>query len=63
MEEDGQNYIFIASGESAKRTKVELGYANEGMVEIRAGVNAGQKIVVAGQGSLKEDSKIKVVQG
>jgi RND family efflux transporter MFP subunit len=63
VEEDGQSYIFIASGESAKRTKVELGYANEGMVEIRAGVNAGQKIVVAGQGSLKESSKIKVVQG
>ena len=63
IEEDGQNYIYVANGDSAKRTKVELGYTNEGVVEVRTGVNAGQKIVVAGQGALKENSKIKVIQG
>ena len=63
IEEDGQSYVYIASGDSAKRTKVELGYSSDGMIEIRKGVNAGQKIVVAGQGAIKEGSKIKVIQG
>jgi membrane fusion protein (multidrug efflux system) len=64
IEEDGQSYLFIATGsDSAKRTKVELGYTSEGMVEVRSGVQAGQKVVVAGQGAIKEGSKIKVIQG
>jgi hypothetical protein len=42
---------------------VDLGYSSDGMIEIRKGVNAGQKIVVAGQGAIKEGTKIKVIQG
>jgi membrane fusion protein (multidrug efflux system) len=61
VEEDGQNYVYIATNDTAKRTKVALGYQREGMVEIREGVAAGQKVVVAGQGALKEGGKIKVL--
>jgi membrane fusion protein (multidrug efflux system) len=61
VEEDGQNYVFIANKDTAKRTKVALGYQREGMVEIREGVAAGQSVVVAGQGALKEGGKIKVL--
>lgn len=63
LEEDGQSYVFVVTGDSAKRTKIELGYTNEGMVEVRSGLQSGQKIVVAGQGGIKEGSKIKVIQG
>jgi RND family efflux transporter MFP subunit len=63
VEEDGQQYVFIANGTSVKRTKIGLGYESDGKVEIRDGVTAGQKIVVAGQGALKEGAKIKVIQG
>ena len=38
IEEDGQNYVYIAQNDTAKRTKVALGYQREGMVEIREGV-------------------------
>lgn len=61
IEEDGQNYVFIASNDTAKRMKVELGYQREGMVEIRSGVNPGENVVVAGQGALKQGGKIKVL--
>ena len=61
IEEDGQNYVFIAQNDTAKRAKVELGYQREGMVEIRNGVDPGQSVVVAGQGALKEGGKIKVL--
>ena len=61
IEEDGANYVFVASNDTAKRTKVELGYEREGLVEIRKGVEPGQNVVVAGQGALKEGGKIKVL--
>jgi RND family efflux transporter MFP subunit len=61
VEEDGQNYVFVANKDTARRTKVALGYQREGMVEIRDGVSAGQSVVVAGQGALKEGGKIKVL--
>jgi membrane fusion protein, multidrug efflux system len=63
MEEDGQQYVFIANGTTVKRTKVGIGYESEGKVEVRDGITPGQKIVVAGQGALKEGAKIKVIQG
>ncbi|HYP08289.1 MAG TPA: efflux RND transporter periplasmic adaptor subunit [Bryobacteraceae bacterium] len=61
VEEDGQNYVYVATKDTAKRTKVSLGYQREGMVEIREGVSAGENVVVAGQGALKEGGKIKVL--
>lgn len=60
VEEDGVNYVFIATADSARRTKVAVGYQSEGMVEIIEGVQPGQQIVVAGQGALKEGTKIRV---
>jgi RND family efflux transporter MFP subunit len=63
IEEDGQSYVYIAGGDSAKRTKIDIGYQSDGMVEVRNGVQTGQKVVVAGQGALKEGSKIRAVQG
>lgn len=62
LEEDGEKYVYVANGETAKRTKVTLGYETDGKVEVRQGLSAGQQVVVAGQGALKEGSKIKVVQ-
>ena len=63
VEEDGLQYVFIANGTTVKRTKIGIGYESDGKVEIRDGLAAGQKIVVAGQGALKEGAKIKVIQG
>ncbi len=61
IEEDGQNYVYVARDDSAKRIKVELGYQREGLVEVRSGLSPGQSVVVAGQGALKEGGKIKVL--
>ena len=62
LEEDGEHYVFIANGDTAKRTKVLLGYEWSGQVEIRQGVSAGAKVVVAGHGTLKDGGKIKIIQ-
>lgn len=63
VQEDGQTYVFVADGEQAQRREVKLGYESGGAVEILDGVTLGENVVVAGQGNLKEGSKIKEVQG
>lgn len=63
VQQDGQTFVFVADGEQAQRREVKLGYESEGAVEILDGVTLGENVVVAGQGNLKEGSKIKEVQG
>jgi RND family efflux transporter MFP subunit len=63
VEDDSEKYVFIANGETAKRVKVSLGYESGGQVEILKGITPGQRVVVAGQGALKDGSKIKIIQG
>ncbi len=60
LEDDGETYVFVADGETARRKKIELGYENGASVQVRSGVAPGDRIVVAGQGSLKEGDKTKV---
>ncbi len=62
LEEDGESFVFITSGDVAHRKKVEIGYQNEGEVEVREGIVAGDKVVVAGQGNLKEGAKVREVE-
>jgi RND family efflux transporter MFP subunit len=63
LEEDGEHYVFIAKGDAAKKIKVSLGYEWSGQIEIKQGIAAGDKVVVAGQGALKDGGKIKIIQG
>lgn len=62
VEEDGESFVFVAHENAVTRVKVQLGYQNGGSVEIVNGVAAGDPVVVAGQGGLKEGSKIRLVE-
>ena len=61
VEEGGQSYVFVNDGEIAVRRPVQLGYEEGDAVEARSGVAAGEQIVVAGQGKLKDGDKTRVV--
>ena len=61
LEEDGESYLFIADGDKAKRVDVKLGYRSGTDVEVREGLSDGDRVVVAGQGALKDGAKLKVV--
>jgi membrane fusion protein (multidrug efflux system) len=63
VEEDGDTFVFVASEDTVRRVNVALGYQNGGDVEVVEGVVAGDSVVVAGQGGLKEGSKIRRVEG
>ena len=61
VEEDGDSFVFVNDGETAIRRPVELGYEDGDAIEIRSGVSVGDKIIVAGQGKLKDGDKTRVV--
>jgi len=63
VEEDGDTYVFVASEDTVRRVNVALGYQDGGDVEVVEGVTPGDSVVVAGQGGLKEGSKIRRVEG
>lgn len=54
-------YVFVASGEVARKRSVSLGLEEGGVIEALAGVSAGDQVIVAGQGGLKDGSPIKII--
>jgi membrane fusion protein, multidrug efflux system len=61
IERDGETFVFIHEGDSARRQDVELGYEDGDAVEVRSGVRPGDQVVVAGQGKLKHGDKTRVI--
>ncbi len=62
IEEDGETYVFVADGDIARRVKVSVGYESESQVEIRRGLSLGDRVVVAGQGALRDGAKMNIVR-
>ncbi|HXH27534.1 MAG TPA: efflux RND transporter periplasmic adaptor subunit [Candidatus Polarisedimenticolia bacterium] len=54
-------YVFVAKGEVAERRSVSLGLEENGRIEALSGVSPGERVIVAGQGGLKDGSPIKII--
>lgn len=54
-------HVFVMEGNVAKRRDITLGIEEGDFIEALSGVKAGDKVIVAGQGALKDGSKIKVM--
>ena len=54
-------YVFVAAGGVAEKRTVALGLEEGGHVEALSGVKAGEQVIVAGQGGLRQGSPIKVI--
>ena len=61
LEQDGNYSVFVVEGDTVRRVEVSLGYRNGGFSEALTGLTGGEKVVVAGQGALKDGSKVRVV--
>lgn len=61
VEETGSLSVFVVEDGLAKRRIVTTGYGNRGMIEISSGVKEGEQVVTVGQVSLKQDSKVTVI--
>jgi membrane fusion protein (multidrug efflux system) len=62
MSEDGEDYVFVARGDSAVRVSVKLGAIENDTAQITSGLARGDRVVTVGQGGLKQGSKIRIVR-
>jgi membrane fusion protein (multidrug efflux system) len=61
--EGDRNYLYVVKSDSTvTRRAVELGSRQPGQVEIRKGLQGGEKVVRAGHQKLFEGAKISPVQ-
>ncbi|HVR43914.1 MAG TPA: efflux RND transporter periplasmic adaptor subunit [Thermoanaerobaculia bacterium] len=56
-----ESHVFIAENGVARKRVVTLGIEEAGRVEVLSGVEAGEQVIVAGQGGLRDGSPVKVM--
>jgi membrane fusion protein (multidrug efflux system) len=54
-------HVFVADGELAEKRAITLGLEEGEFVEALSGVEAGDQVIVAGQGGLKDGSPVKIL--
>ncbi len=57
----GSQYLFTVRDEKAVRIKLEPGFETPETIEVRAGFEAGDPVIVLGQAGLKDGTAVKVV--
>jgi RND family efflux transporter MFP subunit len=62
LSEDGENYVFVARGDSVLKRVITVGAIAGDTAQILAGVVAGDSVVTVGQGGLKQGARIKPVR-
>jgi len=63
LEEGGKQSVFVVEGNQALRKPIVTGIEQGGLIEVIEGLKEGDKVVVKGQGSLRDGSTIRVVEG
>ena len=59
----GETAVFTVEGGKARRHAVETGIEQGGEVQIISGIAAGDSVVVAGNQSLGDGMKVRVLKG
>ncbi len=53
--------VYVISENKAIKTPIETGFENSQHIEVLSGLSAGDRVVVAGQNSLKQDSLVDIL--
>jgi membrane fusion protein (multidrug efflux system) len=61
--EGGTIFLFVADGDTADRRNVTTGLRRSGLVQISEGVDVGESVIHRGIQSLRDGSKIEVIEG
>jgi membrane fusion protein (multidrug efflux system) len=61
LEEDGEDFVFVAKGDTVRRVAVTVGAISGDVAQILAGLAPGESVVTVGHGGLKQGSRIKPV--
>ena len=55
-------HVFVVDGDKAAKRVIELGIEEGINVQVLSGVKAGEKVITAGQGGLKDGAQVKVLE-
>jgi membrane fusion protein (multidrug efflux system) len=58
VQEDGEFVLYVVNDGAAIRRRVTVGIASDGMTQILDGLDAREQVVVVGQSSLRDGSKV-----
>ncbi|MCA9685360.1 MAG: efflux RND transporter periplasmic adaptor subunit [Myxococcales bacterium] len=61
VHEEEQTFVFVAEGDRAKKLLIETSLANDDFIEVSKGLEAGARVLVAGQAGLKDGALIMEV--
>ena len=61
MEEDDESTVFVVSDSTAFRRVVKTGYVNSIHIDVLEGLAMGDTVVTTGKGSLKDSSRVEMV--
>jgi RND family efflux transporter MFP subunit len=62
LTEGGRKVVFVAEREVARRREVRTGLENQNTIEVVDGIKKGERLIIKGYETLKDRSKIKVIQ-
>lgn len=63
LTEDGQQYVYIVTGDAAFRVDVTTGLVGASQTEITSGLQGGEQLVVRGQTYLSDGATVRIVEG
>tara|TARA_A100001037_G_scaffold302406_1_gene333952 strand:- start:1597 stop:2763 length:1167 start_codon:yes stop_codon:yes gene_type:complete len=61
--DDGFPHVFVVSDSTATRVRLDIGFEDSENLEVLDGTKEGDHIVVVGQNGLKDQAKIRVIDG
>lgn len=61
IEEDENTSIYVVQDSQAFRKPIERGYTDSKYVEILSGIEEGVQVITAGQGSLRDSTRVDVI--
>ena len=61
VEDMGESSVFVVEDDKAERRSVQVGYGNNGMVEITFGLSDDDRVVTVGQIGLKPGATVSVI--
>jgi hypothetical protein len=59
-ERGGRKVVFVVKGQRVERREVGLGLGDDEIIEIRNGLEVGERIVVRGLETLTDDTRVRV---
>ena len=62
LSDDGQQAVFVVVDNLARKKQVEVGFDDEGRVEILSGLAEGEQVITIGQSGLKDSTKVEIIE-